>query len=287
MEGVDLNINNYSLDDLLKLFHLSYNFTESELKDVKKSVLMTHPDKSKLDQKYFFFFLKAYKMLNKIYYFRGKRDKNRSTEYITDDDDHIELIRSLDGKSVKEFNDLFNKMFDSIKLKDDEEDTGYGDWLKTEEVEEMKNVKLSDFGVEFEKRKKKCQELILHNDISDINSSNGSNLCREKLSCYDSTIFSKLRFEDVKKAHTETVVPVTMEDFERKKQFNNMDEYIQHREKEQGKPLSVVKSKEYLNKVEFNDRDSGMRRAYNLLKRDEEMEKAQEDWWKNFKRLKG
>tara|TARA_B110000967_G_scaffold208239_1_gene259789 strand:- start:3358 stop:3594 length:237 start_codon:yes stop_codon:yes gene_type:complete len=78
-----------------------------------------------------------------------------------------------------------------------------------------------------------------------------------------------------------------MEDFEMKKKFNNIDEYIQHRENEKGKPLSVVKSKEYLNKVEFDDRDSGMRRAYNLLKRDEEMEKAQENWWKNFKRLKG
>ena len=117
MEGVDLNIGNYSLDDLLKLFNLSYNFTENELFKVKKSVLMTHPDKSNLDKKYFLFFLKAYKMLNEIYYFRGKRDKRRSTEYVTDDKEHLELIKSLDGKSVKDFNNWFNKMFDSIKLK--------------------------------------------------------------------------------------------------------------------------------------------------------------------------
>ena len=53
---VDLNLENYTLNDLLKLFNISFNFREKELKEAKKIVLRMHPDKSKLDKKYFLFF---------------------------------------------------------------------------------------------------------------------------------------------------------------------------------------------------------------------------------------
>ena len=56
MESLDLDIDNYDLLDILKLFKIQYHFTEQDLKNVKKSVLKTHPDKSKLDKKYFLFF---------------------------------------------------------------------------------------------------------------------------------------------------------------------------------------------------------------------------------------
>ena len=46
LEKLDLNIDNYSLDDILKLFKLSHSFTEEDIKKTKKIVLMTHPDKS-------------------------------------------------------------------------------------------------------------------------------------------------------------------------------------------------------------------------------------------------
>ena len=64
---VDLDIDNYELEDLLNLFKLSYDFSEEDLKKVKKQVLKTHPDKSKLDKIYFLFFTKAYKMISQVY----------------------------------------------------------------------------------------------------------------------------------------------------------------------------------------------------------------------------
>ena len=36
MDGFDLNINNYSLEDLLSLFNLNYNFDEDDLKRLKR-----------------------------------------------------------------------------------------------------------------------------------------------------------------------------------------------------------------------------------------------------------
>ena len=50
---LDMNIDNYELQDLLDLFHLDYNFNEEDLKKTKKTVLMTHPDKSNLSKEYF------------------------------------------------------------------------------------------------------------------------------------------------------------------------------------------------------------------------------------------
>ena len=58
---IDLNIENYSLNEILQLFKLDYNFGEMELKKAKRIVLQTHPDKSKLSKEYFVFTLKRIK----------------------------------------------------------------------------------------------------------------------------------------------------------------------------------------------------------------------------------
>ena len=53
---MDLDITNYEYDDILKLFAVSKNFNEEDLKKAKKQVLASHPDKSGLDKSYFLFF---------------------------------------------------------------------------------------------------------------------------------------------------------------------------------------------------------------------------------------
>ena len=46
---LDLNLDNYELEDLLSLFQLPYNFDKEQLKSAKKIVLKTHPDKNDCD----------------------------------------------------------------------------------------------------------------------------------------------------------------------------------------------------------------------------------------------
>ena len=55
MESHDLDVDNYDLEDLLELFKLDYNFSGDDLKKAKTICLQTHPDKSGLEPKYFFF----------------------------------------------------------------------------------------------------------------------------------------------------------------------------------------------------------------------------------------
>ena len=60
---IDLDIENYDFNDLLKLFNINYNFNAEDLKQCYKIVLKTHPDKSGLNKEYFLFYSKAFKIL--------------------------------------------------------------------------------------------------------------------------------------------------------------------------------------------------------------------------------
>jgi len=289
MNNLDLDIQNYELEDILNLFHVSYQFTESDLKKSYRMALKTHPDKSGLDPDIFRFFQKAYSVLAKIYYFRNKKsecahDKTYTPEPISKD--KAQLLRSLDGKSVTDFNKWFNQMFEKTRVKDEAADSGYGDWYNNYQDKEQKNITLSDFGREFEKEKQNCKALVVKRDIEEIGNTGGYDLSRDAPAEYSSDVFSKLQYEDLKKAHTQNVVPVTREDFEKHKQYKSVDEFRRHRAQQEATPLSLQQSREYLRKREEQGTAGDTRRIFSIIKRDEEVQKNSEKWWGNLRRLK-
>ena len=124
--SVDLDINNYNLEDILNLFKIPVNFDEQDLKRAKQVVLKTHPDKSGLDSKYFLFYSKAYKMLYSVWDFRKKGDVNKAssnTNYENVDkfseEDKKKILDNLfksDNTKTKfktnsDFNNWFNEQF--------------------------------------------------------------------------------------------------------------------------------------------------------------------------------
>ena len=293
MDELDLEIDNYSLKDILNLFGLNSDFGEEQLKHAKRIVLKTHPDKSNLKKEVFIFFSKAYKMLLKVYYFKNKTEKEvTNMVYNSSDIDNVErnqdlLKQKLKGKSRDDFSSWFNKMFeDSHK---DKKTTGYGDWLKSDEdVNEIKAKNMNEFDRIFREKKQKGRQLILRKGITDIYSSAGVNssmLDKSEEVEYSSNIFSKLKYEDLKKAHVETVVPVTEQDFTDKKRFDNVEQYLRYREQNKGKVMNKVESTQYLNNLNMKREEIGTQRAYNLLMEEKEMEKRNNLWWKNLKLL--
>ena len=294
MEDLDLQIENYNLKDLLNLFHLKYNFDKKDLKKAKEMALKTHTDKSRLDKKFFLFFLKAYRRIENIYNFRMKQEQDMyNTEYttnvgnITSEGDKM-LLEKLNGKSVRDFNKWFNEMFEKTKISDRENETGYGDWFKNED-EELDTVKsLNDFGKYFNNKKSEQKALVKHSGVNGLNSeSNGYNLNRENtVEQYSSHIFSKLQYEDLKKAHTETVVPVTEEDFINKEKYRNIDELNRARENQDVSAMSLTNSRKVLEDRKIKDDELAAITAFNLLKQQEEVEKSNKEWWKHLKQLK-
>ena len=281
MENLDLNLNNYNLDDLLNLFKMDYNFCEDDLKMAKKVALMTHPDKSNLKMEFFVFFVEAYEMLEKIYYFRNKRKSHfRETYEITNVDKHI--LDSLKNKSVPDFNKWFNKLFEKVKIKDEELENGYNNWYRNGEETQQENVNLSDFGVVFEKKRKEIKNKIVNSeDVYNINSgNNGYNLDRQIQENYGSEVFSKLQFEDLKKAHTETVIPVTIND------MPVIDNTIEYQKKEKIEPMDALEIQKYNERNKYKNSKQDMERAFSLIKNDIDIEESNKKWWGYLKQIK-
>jgi hypothetical protein len=79
----NLNIHMYSLDELLGLFELTYNMTQTELRNAKRRVLMLHPDKSKLPPEYFLFYKKAFEVVVQFYENNNKQNQDMTEEATT------------------------------------------------------------------------------------------------------------------------------------------------------------------------------------------------------------
>ena len=285
--ALDLNLENYDLNDLLALFKLEFDFNAEDLKRVKKTVMQTHPDKSQLDKKYFLFFTSAYKIIFSIYEFRHKSSKNQATEYTVEKDEEKELLlKSLQKKP--NFNKIFNELFEKHRIKDDENETGYGDWFKSDENMDSRMTTLNQMNATFEQKKREVKELIPYRDIEEMGqSSNQFDLTRDKPEYYSSALFSSLQYEDLKKAHVESVIPVTHEDYLARPKFKNVLELQADPTYNDTKPLSLSQAKDYLQNRHTYQAQNDVQRAYKLAKQDEVVRKANEGWMSGFKQILG
>ena len=283
MESHDLDVDNYDLEDLLELFKLDYNFSGDDLKKAKTICLKTHPDKSGLDKKYFIFYKKAFEVVAQIFYFRGQR-KDRPMEYQVDyDESNKKLLDPLTKNG--NFNNWFNQNFEKVKIKDEEHDEGYDDWFRSSEDQvKAKLIPFNKFNEEFYKRKRECSAIARQNTVQDMGASSGYNLVRDRIE-YSSDIFSKLKFQDLKKAHTETLIPVTKDDFDRRPKFANVESFRRHRNSTKIKPVSMEESQRILLQKEDLDGKNNTRRAFKMYQQDLKVEKANNVWWKTIKQL--
>jgi hypothetical protein len=294
MENLDLNIHNYDLNELLSLFHLPFHFKEEHLKEAKKIVLKTHPDKSGLDKEYFLFFSQAYKYLLKIHQLR-QSSTTTNTEYQTDDlwsNEHSVLI---DGKiktmSQEEYTGWFNQTFEKMRMKDNVEESGYGDWLKSDE--DIVNDTVTSTGQMNEyiqTKKKELRALVVHQDFQDMNMNGGGqfDLVRDVPENYGSSMFDKLQFEDVRKAHCESVIPVTEEDFHKRTKYTNMDQINRERTQDmvQNSKKWMSSHENKLKETNNKDEDINIQRAYKLMNQDETIRENHQKFWSDLKRLK-
>jgi len=302
MNSVDLDINNYNLEDILSLFKIQANFDEQDMKRAKQIVLKTHPDKSKLPAEYFLFYSKAYKMLYSVWDFRKRGDvdsKNpKNTEYsnYTDEDKTVLLDQFFESnekfKKSTNFNKWFNEQFERNKLSNESEEKGYGDWLKNDDPEDdppAKNVSMATMKQEFDRKKEQARSLIVREDVQEIwsnNSISATELSNDAPGTYDSGLFSGLGFQDLYKAHTETVIPVTEEDYEQKQKFGSVNEYMSYRNNQDTKPLSEQQAQQYLKQRNDKDEEKAIRRAYELAKQTELAKQKNQEFWSGLQLLK-
>jgi hypothetical protein len=281
-ENLDLNIENYNLNDLLNLFKLNTNFTEEDLKNAKKIVLKTHPDKSKLDKKYFLFFSSAYKILFQLYNFKN-RIESKNTEYYVEEDENNKLL--IEKVLKKEnFNEWFNKEFEKINITDN---NGYEEWLKSEENMDYRITTKNNMERDIYEKKKELRSIAKREEIKSIQELQDNNILGlNQVEEYSSDIFGNFRYEDLKKAHLESVIPVTEEDIDERNIFNNLEQLNKHRNIQNLTPLSLKQANKYLHDIKNNDEEININRAYNLALENEKNNKVNNEWWKKLRQIK-
>jgi hypothetical protein len=294
--NIDLDLNNYNLQDILNLFKLPHNYTSHDLKNAYKIALKTHPDKSGLDKEYFLFFTKAFKILKNIYDYTHK-DENCSFQQkrviyqasnISDNTNHSEsnkFIQKINKISnTKEFQSKFNDLFNKVKIHDNEQDTGYDKWFKSnEDINNIQATKLN-MNSEFERIKSQTKSIIKHTGIQDLERNSGSNLIREKPSEYSSDLFSKLKYNDLKKTYTETVVPVTQDDYYNREKFHSIEQMKMYRKQNESIPEQHI-TKQRLQEKYNREKTQDVQNAYKMMKQMEDIQNSHNLWMSNFRTL--
>ena len=298
-ESIDLNIDNYSREELYKLFGLKNSaiLTEENMKESKKIVLKTHPDKSRLDNKYFIFFGKAYNKLKEIYEFQNKSNKKTTDTNEYYDSQNVQVLDKMfdmkkDLKDPKNFNEWFNKQFEKHKLEDTNED-GYGSWLKSDEdiIFTPQNINKDSMGREMEKRKKEIQALTPYKGFSDsFNSSSvgGSSLMEYNSNFTSGSLFTGgggMGYTDLRQAYAESVIPVTEEDFNKAQKFKSVDEYKRHRDTTNVKPLSKEEALRQLYHENKEKNEESAALAYYHAQQLEKANKNNQEFWSGLKQL--
>lgn len=245
----NLDIKTYSLDDIFDLFHLNPDFTVDHLKQAKKKVLMTHPDKSFLRPEYFIFYKKAYEVVYNYYNDREKYFQNAKIgqqSYNTEEFEYDQSIKNAilshtqNETSPKNINANINKIYeDNFQKKLNE---SRNQWFKTDEsiFGTSGTVSKSTMNSEFEKMKKMQQQmgLVKYGGVKDYMSCTGlSNTkcyddeddqeCADNATDYISCdLFGKLKFDDIRKVHKDqTILAVDEMDYAGVKKWKNAEEY--------------------------------------------------------------
>ena len=321
---LDLDIDNYNLVDLLGLFQLDAAYDDAGLASAKRIVLKLHPDKSRMDAKYFLFYSKAYKILYQLWKFRnvhidpnaaktpaagggGGRDREQmvylsDTAIDRDTSGNGELLDRMfrDNSALRkapEFNRWFNAEFEKARVEAADAD-GYGDWLTEEDdgqagqAEQVQGSTGQMMAAFTEKKRQACQDVVVHHEVESfyggLGGGMGSDLGGGEGGVYDSAGHSGggVAYQDLRKAHTETMIPVSDADLARRKAFGSVDEMRRYRTGQDTAPLSAAEARQQLSEQSVREDESATRRAYRLTKEVEEAEKRSQQFWKNLRMLK-
>ena len=299
LNNLDLDLEHYSLEDLYKLFNIpNQQLNEDTLKDAKQIVYKMHPDKSRLDPKYFRFFSAAYKRVFGIYEFQNKSLNKRlvpdeDTDTNRYDESNKDVLNSMFEqnkglKDPKNFNSWFNDKFVKHQGEDEETNKGYGDWLKSDEglYSVNDNITKANMNDAFEKQKKQIQSLTTYQGISDSFSSFSGSLLGEQSDNFTGSN-GGLSYMDLRQAHVESVIPVTQDDYDRMPKYKSLSEYKARRDTADTSPLSKQESERMLLSQGQNLEKQSAALAYKYAQQSEKSRKNNQSFFTDLRQIKG
>jgi hypothetical protein len=276
MANHNLDIHNYSFHEIMDLFELDIdNVTVDELKRAKRKVVMIHPDKSKLPKEYFLFYKKAFDIVIRMYGDMQKvSQKVENQEYFPEMSESSlgntkQMKHTLNSIPQETFQKTFNKMYETHVKKPI--DTEKNNWFSQEES--MYNHHVSNpnqMNSVLEQVKQQQQSIIKYQGVVPIQSNYHSNSFYEDDSHNDeeteymsSDVFSKLKYEDVRKVHRDqTVFNISESQYDNIPKYRNVQDYERARNVNHIKPMEQNQATQMIQEQERILQEKMKRKQY-------------------------
>jgi uncharacterized protein with von Willebrand factor type A (vWA) domain len=272
--GHNLDIHMYSLQDVLDLFDLKYSITLEDMKRAKKKVLMTHPDKSKLEPKYFLFYKKAFDIVVKFYENQNKQNAiipSEKQNYEVGHHHHnkettLQVSKNIQAMNKEKFNEKFNELFDKNMV--NKPNIERNQWFTDETpiYETNETVNSQNMGQIIDKMRDDQSGLVKYRGVENLMNNDFGN------SIYDdenndtyvtSDPFSKLKFDDLRKVHKDqTVFGVSEKDIHKVQQYTSVDHMMRERGKQSLTPLEKQEAERILAQQNTQYREQMMQKEY-------------------------
>ena len=296
----NLDISTYSFTDILKLFTLDENnVTAEHLKKAKKKVLYMHPDKSNLPKEYFLFYKKALDIVVRVYEMNNKVNQtvpnNQEIIYIPEKT-HIatnQIETTMKSMSSSQFNTKFNHLFETHS-NTREKDKNKNEWFKNNEykspITQIQNKSEMDAAFETYKEKQRA-DMVKYTGVVPICLNGGSSGFydddeEDNASYICADLFSKLKFDDLRKVHKDqTVFSVSEKEFQNVKKFNSVDHYITTREKETLTPMQKSQAEQHINDERLLNEQLMRKKQFKSQIESEQAHKRSQAMLSNFLRI--
>ncbi len=258
---MDLNLDNYNLNQLLELFDIKGELTEEKIKVARKKVLALHPDKSRnpLSNPYYEFFTKAYNKLADVYLYTKSNttSRNQHQENIEIKDTFHNYVKTNNIKDGRFMNE-FNKMFEKVNIK---ENDGYDEWLKSNDgVYGNHDIKTA-----------RQQAIVLHkpNTIESYNSVE--------------------QYSDLKATYSNTVISIDEEkEYNSRRKYSSVDDYVKERDFSMMNRTTYTEEqqRQILKENEIREQNAALQMAFQMKKKQEESSRRLDNYYSNYLTIK-
>jgi len=292
------NIDNIDLDSLnpYEVLNVPKNFTWDELKEsYRKMALITHPDKPGGNKVIFNFVTDCFKKLALIYKNREadkphsvlkEQSKNYFEHQLNNTLPHPSEIFAKD----ESFQNKFNKNFELYRVRDDDNDFGYGDIMekssdKRDDISitnRFKSTKVDTgtFNEIFNKNVPVTKQVVKYKEpqsLQLVQNMQYTELGGGKIDDYSSSVEQKnnLAYTDYMKAYSGERL-VDESELKNRKEFKNLDQYEKYRDTKLKKSLTE-KERMRIELLQKDEEKKEFERLERLKLRDIEIQRAHEN----------
>jgi hypothetical protein len=284
---------------MLGLFELdSYDISIENLKVAKRKVLMLHPDKSKLDAKYFLFYKKAFDVIVQFYDNQNRQNRSIQPKDVAYDPDYNsqdtnttkQITKNVQEMNSENFQDKFNELFEANQM-GARPNTERNEWFQQEKsAYDVPQEKMSkqDMNDNFQRIKDQNNGLIQYNGVQSLNQDSAtSNNFYDDDDFQDkymtSDPFSKLKFDDLRKVHRDqSVLAVSEQDINNIKTYGSVEEFNRARSEHSYEPLEKQHADRLLQEQEKAMQQRMMRKEYQSKLQTEQYAEKNKDVMASF-----